>query len=60
MAIVGHWAPSLTDQLAEMGLERLNARRDKLCGRFALSTASESRHRDIFTAAQANFLRLGK
>ena len=28
-AIVGYWAPSLTDQLAELGLERLNARRDK-------------------------------
>ena len=59
-AIAGHWAPSLTDQLAELGLTRLDARREKICARFALSTATRSRHRDIFVAAQANFLRPGK
>ena len=59
-AIVGHWAPSLTDQLAELGLTRLDARREKICARFALSTVTTSRHRDIFVAAQANFLRPGK
>jgi hypothetical protein len=59
-AIVGHWAPSLTDQLAELWLTRLDARREKICARFALSTATRSRHRDIFVAAQANFLRPGK
>ena len=59
-AIVGHWAPSLTEQLAELGLQRLDARRDRLCSRFALSTATASRHRDIFTAAQVNFPRPGK
>ena len=59
-AIVGHWAPSLTDQLAELGLERLDARRNKLCARFAFSTATKSRHRDIFVVAQVNFPRPGK
>ena len=59
-AIVGHWAPSQPDQLAELGLTRLDARREKICARFALSTGTRSRHRDIFVAAQANFLRLGK
>ena len=59
-AIAWLWATSLTDQLAKLGLQRLDARRDKLCSRFALSTATESRHRDIFTAAQVNFPRPGK
>ena len=59
-AIVGYWAPSLTNQLAELGLERLDARRNKLCARFAFSTATKSRHRDIFVVAQVNFPRPGK
>ena len=59
-AIVGHWAPSLTEQLGELGLERLSARRDTLCARFALATATKSRHQDIFTRAATNPLRTGK
>ena len=59
-AIVGHWAPSLTDQLAELDLQRLSARRDSLCARFAVATATKSRHKDIFTPAQTNSLRPGK
>ena len=47
-AIVGHWAPSLTDQLAELGLPRLSARRDSLCARFSVGTATKSRHKDIY------------
>ena len=50
-AIVGHWAPSLTEQLLDLGLERLDARRTKICGKFAHSTATKSHHKDIFTAA---------
>ena len=59
-AIVGYWASSLTDQLAELRLERLSARRDSLCARFAVATATKSRHKDIFTPAQTNSLRPGK
>ena len=59
-AIVGYWAPSLTDQLAELGLERLAARRDTLCARFAVATATKSRHKDIFEVAQVNHPRPGK
>ena len=59
-AIVGHWALSLTDQLLDLGLERLDARRTKLCRKFAHSTATKSRHRDIFTSAPSNHPRLAK
>ena len=59
-AIAGHWAPSLTDQLAELGLERLSSRRNTLCTRFAVATATKSRHMDIFTPAHTNSLRPGK
>ena len=59
-AIAGHWAPSLTEQLAELGLERLSSRRDTICARFAVATATKSRHMDIFTPANTNSLRPGK
>ena len=59
-AIVGHWAPSHTQQLADLGLSRLFARRVQICRRFAQSTAEKSRHRDIFTAAHNNPGRQGK
>ena len=59
-AIVGYWAPSLTDQLAELGLESLADRREKLCARFASTTATKSRHKDIFKVAQINHPRPGK
>ena len=59
-AIVGHWAPSLTGQLSELGLERLSDRRDRLCARFAMATAAKSRHKDIFKVARINQPRPGK
>ena len=59
-AIVGYWAPSLTSQLAELVLERLADRREKLCARFAAATATKSRHKDIFQVAQINHPRPGK
>ena len=59
-AIAGYWAPSLTEQLAELGLERLASRRDKLCQRFAVATAYKSRHQDIFTRVATNSVRPGK
>ena len=59
-AIVGSWSSSLTDQLAKLGLERLAARRERLCARFAVATATKSRHKDIFEVAQINHPRPGK
>ena len=59
-AMVGHWAPSLTDQLEDLGLERLFTRREDICRRFALRTASKSRHRDIFTLAPNGLQRPNK
>ena len=53
-AIVGYWAPSLTDQLAKLGLKRLAARRERLCARFAAATATKSCHKEIFEVAQIN------
>ena len=48
-AIAGHWEPSHTRQLEDLGLERLALRRSKLCERFARRTATNSRHMDMFT-----------
>ena len=59
-AIVGHWAPSLTDQLRELGLKKLALRRVKLCTKFAEATATKSRHQDIFKLATTNPYRPGK
>ena len=59
-AMVGHWAPSLTDQLEDLGLERLVSRRENICRRFAVRTASKSRHSDIFTLAQTGLQRPNK
>ena len=59
-AIVGYWAPSLTEQLSELGLQRLGDRRDKICATFAVATATKSRHRDIFKVANINHPRAGK
>ena len=58
--IVGYWAASLTQQLDELGLERLDARRERLCARFAVDTATKSRHKEIFTVAQVNHPRMCK
>ena len=48
-AITGRWEKSHTRQLEELGLERLPARRLRLCERFARRTATNSRHMDMFT-----------
>ena len=57
-AIVGHWAPSMTEQLFKLGLQRLADRREMLCARFALAMATKSRHKDIFTVAKGGKLSL--
>ena len=59
-AIVGHWLPSHTQQLGDLGLEKLDLRREKICGRFAMRTATKSRHSDIFTMAPAGLHRTDK
>ena len=59
-AIVGHWAPSMTEQLSKLGLQRLADRREMLCARFALAMATKSRHKDIFTVAKGGHPRPGK
>ena len=59
-AIVGHWAPSLTGQLRELGLELLSTRREQICKKFARTTATRSRHQNIFTLASTNPARPGK
>ena len=43
-AITGRWEPSHTQQLLELGLDRLGARRDRICKRFSRRTAHKSRH----------------
>ena len=48
-AITGRWDLSHSRQLLELGLEPLNLRRMKLCQSFALRTAENSRHKDMFT-----------
>ena len=48
-AITGRWEPSHTSQLEDLGLERLSARRTKMCKTFAQRTATNSRHMDMFT-----------
>ena len=53
-AITGRWEPSHTQQLLELGLDRLGARRDRICKRFAERTARSSRHQDMFTPIQTN------
>ena len=53
-AITGRWEPSHTLQLLELGLDRLGARRDRICKRFAERTARSSRHQDMFTPIQTN------
>ena len=48
-AITGKWEPSHTRQLAELGLERLSARRTRICKTFGQRTATNSRQMDVFT-----------
>ena len=55
-----HNAPSLTDQLRDLGLERLDTRRVAICRRFAHTTSTKSRHKDIFSVAAASNPRPGK
>ena len=46
-AITGRWERSHSAQLRELGLERLELRRQQICKRFAERTAKDSRHQDI-------------
>ena len=50
-AITGQWHSSHSSQIEELSLEPLDARRTRLCRRFAERTAAKSRHADIFTPA---------
>ena len=52
-AITGRWHPSHTEQLAELALEPLEARRTRICRRFAERTATRSRHMDLFSLESA-------
>ena len=53
-AITGRWLPSHTQQLLDLGLDRLGPRRDLLCKRFAERTARDSRHKDLFNPIKTN------
>ena len=46
-AITGRWEASHTLQLQNLALERLSVRRENICKRFALRTATLSRHQDL-------------
>ena len=59
-AIVGHWTLYLTDQLQELGLDRLDSRRIQICKRFAYTTSTKLRHKDIFPLAVTSHPRPGK
>ena len=48
-AITVRWEPSHTSQLEQLGLERLQPRRVRLCRAFAERTARGSRHTNLFT-----------
>ena len=52
-AITGMGEPSHSRQLQDLGLEKLAARRTKLCSTFSKRTADDSRHMDIFTLSGA-------
>ena len=58
-AITGRWADSHSQQLEDLGLEPLELRRAALCRTFALRTATNSRHQDMFTLAHSS-IRQGK
>ena len=47
-AITGRWEASHTLQLQNLALERLSVRRENICKRFALRTATLSRHQELF------------
>jgi hypothetical protein len=48
MVAMAGWHPSHSQQLRELGLEALPARRRRLAKRFARRTATRSRHTDLF------------
>ena len=51
MVAMAGWHPSHSEQLRELGLEPLPARRLRLAKRFARRTATRSRHTDLFQPA---------
>ena len=46
-AIIGHWERSHTAQLHDLGLERLELRRQRICKWFGEQTANNSRNQDM-------------
>ena len=58
-AVTGRWAESHSQQLVDLGLEDLELRRAAICRTFALRTATNSRHQDMFTLTQSS-VRQGK
>ena len=48
LSTITSWTLDYPEQLLQLGLERLDLRRRKLCLTFARRTASKSRHADIF------------
>jgi hypothetical protein len=59
-AITGRWVRSHTAQLRELGLERLELRRQRICERFGQRTATNSRHQDMFRINPNNRTRGGQ
>ena len=59
-AITGRWVRSHTAQLRELGLERLELRRQRICERFGERTATNSRHQDMFRINPNNRTRGGQ
>ena len=49
MVAMAGWNPSHSQQLTDLGLERLSVRRERMCLRLARKTATVSRHTDMFT-----------
>ena len=60
-AITGDWREEYSAACLRLGIEAdLSVRRLKMCQAFAHSTATKSRHKDIFSPAQTNSLTPGK
>ena len=59
-AITGRWERSHSAQLRELGLERLELRRQRICKRFGERTAKDSRHQDMFSVNPNTRTRGGK
>ena len=58
-AITGRWERSHSAQLRELGLKRLDLRRQRICKLFGERTAQDSRHQDMFQRNPYNKTRFG-